>query len=412
MRILNAVLIFAALLAAYPLDSAKRTGIRRLAGYQLAQEGKVQGPRIAPGGLWAEARIQLRLMNNRDFDIKPDTPRDGALQAKLESILGGRNLSYGIALLDISDPAHPRYAAVRETDKLLPGSVGKLCIATGFMGALRKTYSDPAAREKFLRSTIRTADAFVNVDGKTVPFYEEGWRAVVNRRINIGDKFSLWEWLDHMLSVSSNAAGSFTWKQAILLRHFGSSFPVPAEEEKAFFDTTSKQDLARESLETLEEPLRSSGIDTENLRLGTMFTSDGSRAIPGTASYGTPRELLRWLVHLEQGKIVDEWSSLEIKRLLYFARSRYRYASAPALANAAVFFKSGSFFQCVPEAGFQCKQYAGNKTNIMNSIAIVESGSKIYLVALMSNILKINSASEHQRIADLIEKTIQGLPAR
>ena len=221
MKVLGAVLIFALLLAAYPLDSAKRTGIRRLAGYQLAQEGKVQGPRIPPGGLWGEARIQLRLMNNRDFDIKPDTPRDAALQAKLESILGGRNQSYGIALLDISDPAHPRYAAVRETDKLLPGSVGKLCIATGFMGALRKTYPDPAAREKFLRSTIRTADAFVNVDGKTVPFYEDGWPAVVNRRINIGDKFSLWEWLDHMLSVSSNAAGSFTWKQAILLRHFG-----------------------------------------------------------------------------------------------------------------------------------------------------------------------------------------------
>ena len=116
------------------------------------------------------------------------------------------------------------------------------------MGALRKAYPDPAARENFLRSTIRTADAFVNVDGKTAPFYEEGWRAVVNRRINIGDKFSLWEWLDHMLSMSSNAAGSFTWKEAILLRRFGSSFPVPAEEEKAFFDSASKQDLARESL--------------------------------------------------------------------------------------------------------------------------------------------------------------------
>jgi hypothetical protein len=412
MRDLATVLICAIPLAAYPLDSAKRTGIRRLAGYQLVQEGKVKGPKIPPGGLWGEARIQLRLMNNRDFDVTPDTPRDPALQTKLESILGGRNLSYGIALLDISDPAHPRYAAVRETDKLLPGSVGKLCVATGFMGALRKSYPDPAARENFLRSTIRTADGFVNTDGKTVPFYEPGWPAIVNRRINIGDKFSLWEWLDHMLSMSSNAAGSFTWKQAILLRHFGNRFPVSAEEEKAFFDTTPKQDLAREALETLEEPLRNSGIDTDNFRLGTMFTTGGSRVIPGTASYGTPRELLRWLVHVEQGKLVDEWSSLELKRLLYFARSRYRYASAPSLANAAVFFKSGSFFQCVPETGFHCKQYAGNKTNIMNSVAIVESGSKIYLVALMSNILKINSASEHQRIADLIEKAIQGLPAR
>jgi len=412
MRDLAAVLLFAIPLAAYPLDSAKRTGIRRLAGYQLAQEGKVKGPKIPPGGLWGEARIQLRLMNNRDFDVTPDTPHDPALQTKLESILGGRNLSYGIALLDISDPLHPRYAAVRETDKLLPGSVGKLCVATGFMGALRKSYPESAAREKFLRSTIRTADGFVNTDGKTVPFYEDGWPAVVNRRINIGDKFSLWEWLDHMLSMSSNAAGSFTWKQAILLRHFGNRFPVSAEEEKAFFDTTPKQDLTREAVETLEEPLRNSGIDTANFRLGTMFTRGGERVIPGTASYGTPRELLRWLVHMEQGKLVDEWSSLELKRLLYFARSRYRYASAPSLAKAAVFFKSGSFFQCVPEPGFHCKQYAGNKTNIMNSVAVVESGSKIYLVALMSNVLKINSASEHQRIADLIEKAIQALPAR
>ena len=69
-------------------------------------------------------------------------------------------------------------------------------------------------------------------------------------------------------------------------------------------------------------------------------------------------------------------------------------------------------FNAYRRPGFQCKQYAGNKTNIMNSVAIVESGSKIYLVALMSNILKINSAYEHQRIADLIEKAIQGLSAR
>jgi hypothetical protein len=100
-------------------------------------------------------------------------------------------------------------------------------------------------------------------------------------------------------------------------------------------------------------------------------------------------------------------SSLEIKRLIYFGRPRYRYASAPALSNAAVFFKSGSFFQCRPEPGFTCKAYAGNETNIMNSVAIVESGSRIYLVTLMSNILRTNSAVEHQRIAGLVEKLVQ-----
>ncbi len=336
MRALAIVMVFAALLAAYPLDSAKRTEIRRLAGYRLAQDGKVKGPKIPPGGLWGEAQIQLRLMNNRDFDITPDTPRAAELQKKLESILGGRNLSYGIALLDITDPAQPRYAAVRETDRLLPGSVGKLLHRHRVHGSpseelsrLRRAQGIFFVRP-FEPRTLSIQPGLQNV----ARFMRRGVPAIINRRINTsatGFRFRC-GWM-HMLSMSSNAAGSFTWKQAIVLRHFGSRFPVSVEEEKAFFDTAATGDLAREALETLEAPLRNSGIDTENLRLGTMFTSGGTRVIPGTASYGTPRELLRWLVHLEQGKLVDEWSSIELKRLLYFARSRYRYASAPSLAK-------------------------------------------------------------------------------
>jgi hypothetical protein len=40
-------------------------------------------------------------------------------------------------------------------------------------------------------------------------------------------------------------------------------------------------------------------------------------------------------------------------------------------------------------------------------VAIVESGSRVYLVALMSNVLRVNSAVEHQRVATLIEQLIQ-----
>jgi hypothetical protein len=120
---------------------------------------------------------------------------------------------------------------------------------------------------------------------------------------------------------------------------------------------------------------------------------------------------MRWLIKIEQGKLVDEWSSLEIKRLLYFSRPRYRYASSPRLNKAAVFFKSGSLFQCEPEPGFTCKQYQGNKTNLMHSVAVVESEGKVYLVTMMSNVLRINSAVEHQTIAGEIEKLIQGRPA-
>lgn len=407
MRTFALLLLVAVSAAGYPLDGAKRTGIRRLNGYALAQTGKVRGPKIPPGGLHSESSVKLHLLGHKSLDVDANTPKDPELQKGLEAIVAGRSESYGLAVLDITDPGKPRYAAVRETVQQLPGSVGKLCVVSGVMNELAKRSPDIAGRERLLRETKRTADAFVHRDGKTVPFYEEGWPAVVSRPIRTGDVFSLWEWLDHMLSQSSNAAGSFSWKEALLMRRFGASYPPSAEEEKAYLGS-NKTELGKEALETLEEPLRNAGIDTANLRLGTMFTSGGSNTVPGAKSYGTPRELLRWLLRLEQGRVVDEWSSLEIKKLIYFARPRYRYASSPALNDAAVFFKSGSFFQCEPEPGFVCKAYAGNKTNIMNSVAIVESGAKVYLVALMSNVLRINSAVEHQRVATLVEKLIQG----
>ena len=132
-----------------------------------------------------------------------------------------------------------------------------------------------------------------------------------------------------------------------------------------------------------------------------------SKVIPGAASLACPFELLRWLVKMEQGKLVDPWSSLEMKRLMYFTRPRYRYASSPSLSKAAVFFKSGSLFRCKPEEGFTCKAYAGNVVNLMHSVAVVESAEKVYLVAMMSNILRVNSAVEHQTVAGEIEKLLQ-----
>jgi len=80
------------------------------------------------------------------------------------------------------------------------------------------------------------------------------------------------------------------------------------------------------------------------------------------------------------------------------------------LLKAAVYFKSGSLFECRPEPGYHCGQYRGNLTNLMHSVAIVESGKKIYLVAMMSNVLKVNSAVEHQTIAGEIERLIQSAP--
>ena len=282
------------------------------------------------------------------------------------------------------------------------------CVWRPAFGALAATWPAIPDRQRVLHDTMIEADSFIFTDGKTVPIYNDGDAAVVNRTMRLGDRFSLWEWLDHMLSQSSNAAGSTVWKQVMLVRRFGTAYPGAKAEQDAFIKDTPKPELSKLALSALEEPLTASGIDSSRMRLGTFFTRNGSKAIPGAASYACPNELLRWLVKLEEGKIVDAWSSLEIKKLLYFVRPRYRYASAPALANAAVFFKSGSLFECKPEEGFHCKQYAGNVTNLMNSVAAVESGEKRYLVAMMSNVLRVNSAVEHQTIAGEIEKLIQG----
>lgn len=404
------VLLIAPPLRTYPLDGAGSTGIRRLIGYRLVHEGKIKGAvRLPPGALLRSDQILLRLKDIEPaFDITPATQHDPYLQAGIERIFGSRDPSYTVALLDISDPRKPLYASLRGDEKKIPGSVGKLCVATGLFGALAATWPAIPDRQRVLHDTMVEADSFIFTDGKTVPIYHDGDAAVVNRTMRLGDRFSLWEWLDHMLSQSSNAAGSTVWKQVMLLRRFGTAYPGAKALQDAFIKDTPKPELSALALSALEEPLTASGIDSSRMRLGTFFTRNASKVIPGAASYACPNELLRWLMKLEQGKIVDAWSSLEIKKLLYFVRPRYRYASSPALANAAVFFKSGSLFECKPEEGFHCKQYAGNVTNLMNSVAVVESGEKRYLIAMMSNVLRVNSAVEHQTIAGEIEKLMQG----
>jgi hypothetical protein len=121
---------------------------------------------------------------------------------------------------------------------------------------------------------------------------------------------------------------------------------------------------------------------------------------------------MRFLLHLEQGKVVDEFSSLEIKRLLYITQRRIRYASSPALYDAAVYFKSGSFYRCRTEPGFTCGKYRGNALNLLNSVAIVESpagdpNGLFYMVVMTSNVLKHNAAVLHQSIGTYLHRLIE-----
>jgi hypothetical protein len=114
---------------------------------------------------------------------------------------------------------------------------------------------------------------------------------------------------------------------------------------------------------------------------------------------------------MEQGKLVDEWTSRQLKRLLYMTERRIRYASAPALKDAAVYFKSGSLYKCKDEEGFKCTAYHGNVINYMNSVAIVEQeidGIQLhYVVIVISNVLRINSAEQHQALGTKIHRLVK-----
>ena len=402
-------LMIAATCGAYPLDGYAYTGIARVEAYRLAMEGKVRAPKQPPGALLPMDQVDIRLVTRSDFKIPPP---DVEFAAQVKNLLGAEADRYAVAVLDLSNFEQPRYAEHRSTAKANPGSVGKILIALGVFQALADVYPDNIdARLEILRHTVITADEFIQSDHHVVPVWQPGNTRVRYPKIKIGDQASLFTYLDWMLSASSNAAAAMVLKHLMLLVHFGPAYPVSEAEAQQFFKDTSKKALATLLARALQDPVVRNGLDLEQLRQGSFFTRRGKQLVPGTTSYATPQELMRWLIKLEQGKLVDAFSSREIKRLLYMTQRRIRYASSPALADSAVYFKSGSLYKCKPEPNFKCKKYHGNVTNMLNSVAIIEAPANqrqlYYMVVVMSNVLRKNSAVVHQTLATRIHRMLE-----
>ncbi len=394
---------------AYPLDGYEQTGIGRVEAARLAVIGEMRGRQQPPGALLPMKYVDLRLLEHPNLDLPAPDPE---FTAQVIKLLGDKRDRYGIAALDLSEPAKPRYAEHRGDYKQNVGSVGKIIAGLAVFQALADIYpNDLEARRRILRNTVITADEFIQSDHHTVRLFNPQTRALARRTLQLGDQGSLWEWLDWMLSASSNAAASTVMKQAMLLVHFGRRYPVADAEAKQFFDTTPKKVLGELFVKTFHEPVTRNGLSLEQLRQGSFFTRYGKSRVPGTTSYGTARELMLFALRMEQGRLVDEFSSREIKRLLYMTERRIRYASSPALSDAAVYFKSGSLYKCQPEPGFVCKKYHGNVRNYMNSVAIVEApageNQLYYLVTLISNVLYKNSAVDHQTLGTRIHRLIE-----
>ncbi|MFZ5621924.1 MAG: serine hydrolase [Pseudomonadota bacterium] len=395
----------------YPIDAFEETGIARLAGYLLAQQGKVPGNKLPPGAQLPAAQIRLQLQDHPDFEIPAPDPD---FTRRIVRLLGADAKRYSISVLDLSDPAAPLYAEHNGDTRRNPGSVGKLMVSLAMMQTLADIHPDDIeARRRVLKDSLVTADAFIRTDHHVVPFWRPDENRIRRRALREGDTANLWSYLDWMMSASSNAAASMVMQQVLLLRHFGADYPAAPDRMQAFLEQTPRKALGELWVDTVKSSATRNGLDPEDLRQGSFFTHQGKRRAPGTNSVATTDELIRYLLRMEQGRLVDPWSSLEIKRLMYMTQTRIRYASAPVLRDAAVYFKSGSLYRCQPEEGFVCKKYQGNVENLMNSVAIVESPAGeprlFYMVAITSNVLKRNSAVEHQTLATRLHALLRGL---
>ncbi|AJR03328.1 serine hydrolase [Siansivirga zeaxanthinifaciens] len=394
------------LITSYPIDGYKLTGIKRLAYLERVKSGEVKS-KLPVGSLYPMDSIRLNLIDKRGHNLSGVPAVDAQLQKQIDNLFRGLNNNYSITVLDMSKGKPIRYAQHRETAQYQPGSVGKLVVLAAFFTQLKNIYPhDFEKRRDLMKHKVIKAGKWALSDHHTIPVYNMETKKLVKRIVQASDEFTLYEWVDHMVSVSNNGAASVVWREAFLMSVFKDKYPnLTTEEADEYFKNTPKSELSEQAIEMVNAPLRTLGITEDEWRLGKFFTSGAGSFIPGRGgSTGTPLGLIKYVMALEKGELIDKATSLEMKRILYMTDRRIRYAASKELDSAAVYFKSGSLYKCDKEKNPSCGKYQGNVYNYMNSVAIVEQpdGSR-YAVCLMSNVLNKNSAYDHLMLATKID---------
>ena len=396
----------------YPIDGYEHTGIKRLKRLELIKSGEIVEKQTLPEGAFKSyLDIKLNLKEKASDSLHCFFKENDAFQKEISSLFRGLDKSYSLTVMDITDLNNIRYAHRNETSGYQPGSVGKLAVLIGLFNQLSKIYPDDFdKRIQLLKTKVVKAGVWGLTDEHTIPIYNIETKKLVKRQVIASDTFTLFEWADHMLSVSNNGAASIVWREVLLMQAFGEKYPELTEEEAlTYFKTTEKKVLTDLGNDVVNLPLRDLGITADEWRLGSFFTRGANTYVGDKGgSIGTPFGVMKFLVQLEQGNVIDAESSLEMKRLMYMTDRRIRYAQAPALKEAAVYFKSGSLYKCDRSNGQVCGKYMGNIQNFMNSVAIVEHPDKTtYMVVLMTNVLGKNSATDHMNLAANIDKLIK-----
>lgn len=398
--------LFVAML--YPIDGYDTTGIKRLYRLQKMEMDSIANKRIPNGAYLRLEDIKLNLLSRKRDSLGAILVEDNDFARKIARITPGGN--YSLAVLDMTNPNSLKYAAHRENVGYQPGSVGKIAVLNGFFTELAEVYPDNFELRTGLMCNKRVKARYWGTgDHHTIPVYDIDSDKLTKRQVVASDEFSLYEWADHMVSVSNNGAASVLYRETMLLDAFGRKYADLTEEEaENYFVETDRDSLTSQANRVVNQPLRDLGITEDDWRLGGMFTRPAGKYVGREGgSIGTPKGLMKFLVALEQGNVIDEESSLEMKRLLYMTDRRIRYAHSNRLDDAAVYFKSGSFYKCDREKNPNCSDYAGNVFNYMNSVIIVEQpNGKKYIVCLMTNVLNKNSAGAHMYLASSIDKVV------
>lgn len=396
--------------AYYPIDGYETTGIARILQLERMERDSVANKRIPYGAHLRLNQIKLNLISRKDDSVTDMLKVDEDFKNKFQNLLPGSG--YSATVLDITNPDNLKYAEFREKVGYQPGSVGKLAVITALFTELAKLCPDSWEQRIYYLKSTRTKSRYWGLgDHHTIPIYDIEKDKLTKRQVIASDEFSLYEWIDHMMSVSNNGAASIVWREALLMAGLGNEyFNLTEETAEQWFKDTPRDTLSVLANRVVNQPLRDLGISKDEWRLGSFFTASANKYVSDMGgSIGTPIGLMKYLVQLEQGNVIDEESSLEIKRLMYMTDRRIRYAHSKELDSSAVYFKSGSFYKCDRKKDPNCAAYAGNVYNYMNSVIIVEhpDNGKKYIVCLMTNVLNKNSAGAHMYLASKIDNLIQ-----
>ncbi|MBF4985060.1 hypothetical protein FNJ87_12185, partial [Nonlabens mediterrranea] len=257
----------------YPIDGYKSTGIKRLKRLEKTLDSTLVERYLKPGSFKRSDEVNLWLCE----DTKPVDSLmvvDKDFQSKTRRLFPSR-AGYGIAVMDMSNTDDLKYAQLNENSGFQPGSVGKIAVATAFFNELRNLCpEDWSVRQRLMKNKIVRSGNWGLYDHHTIPVVNLEKDKMVKRTVVFNDEFSLYEWLDHMLSVSNNGAASIVWREALLMHVFGDTyFSLTQEEADAYFNQADKSELTDIAIDLVNQPLRNLGIAHEEWRLGSFFTN-------------------------------------------------------------------------------------------------------------------------------------------